>query len=93
MANRIAMREENCVICPECSAACQAEGGLCGPMDAHSREAAAEAGIDADAAARDHRKTEHQMTLEGAAWRCRRGHTNEASGVEVMRAAGTEPLF
>ena len=79
--------------CSQCQHACVEEGGLCAPGDAHSVEVAQEAGIDFHDEQRLHKVRAHKMTIEGAVWRCERGHTREASGQEAMLAAGMEPML
>ena len=79
----------NCEACRDC---CVADGGLCNPMTAEERQAhpsEVAAGLEAQA---EHDMA-HAMWLEGAMWRCDRGHKVEAAPDEAMRAAGVEPML
>ena len=79
--------------CSICRAACIAGGNLCAPLDWESREAATEAGIDPDAFKREHVAAQHKMALSGPVWRCEYGHTMDATGYEMMKAAGIPPML
>ena len=81
------MRVEQCEVC-------RAECPQCKPLDFASREVASELGIDdIDGEWEFHYANGHPINLDGALWRCIMGHTVEASGIDVMEAAGARRLL